>query len=173
MIIIKLRKFCVAAFVMLAVASLLGTQAAQAGENTIIQASKRAYKVTAVVEPDLCIALSLGSCSEVGATGPAAAGNDFIVGTHFYVTGSLGAIGGLGELDFNVTTITSPSGNAPDFLRTGACAPCFSEPQPGVYRMAIRPSGSSNWSSGTYMLLLDVNIAPGVTVSMLLPVKIP
>ena len=93
MIIIKLRKFCVAAFVMLAVASLLGTQAAQAGENTIIQASKRAYKVTAVVEPDLCIALSLGSCGDVGATGPAAAGNDFIVGQLLMPSVLFGGVG--------------------------------------------------------------------------------
>jgi hypothetical protein len=106
---------------------------------------------------------SLGS----GSIGPAADGNTSIVAVYI----QLGTVG-LAASAFSLGSITNPAGVTPAFVSTATCPACFAEPQPGVYRLAVRPS-FGNWGGGSYVVLLTVTKPAGTTVEIVVPIDIP
>jgi hypothetical protein len=70
-------------------------------------------------------------------------------------------------------SITNPApGVTPAFVSTATCPACFAEPQPGVYRLAVRPSFGT-WGGGSYVVLLTVTKPTGTTVEIVVPIDIP
>ena len=106
-------------------------------------------------------------CSGSGSVGPAASGNASIVTIYYQGTSA-----GLAESSFSFGSITNPGGVTPAFVSSVTCAACFSEQQPGVYRLAARPA-AGNWAGGTYVVLLTVTRPAGGSVSMMVPIDIP
>lgn len=122
-------------------------------------------QTTVLVDVNLCSFAST-RCTDSGSVGVAADGNDSVVGILVQIPNT-----GLGETAFSLGSITNPGGVTPTFVTTAACASCFSEPQPGVYRLAARPA-KGNWASGSYTVLLTV-ATPGPDKTVVIPIDIP
>lgn len=119
------------------------------------------------VDTKLCDGVST-MCSGSGSVGAAANGNTSIVAIYYQ-----GATAGLSAANFTLSSITNRgSGVTPAFVSTAVCAACFLEVQPGVYRLAARPS-SGNWGGGTYVVLLTVTRPAGASVNVMVPIDIP
>ena len=106
-------------------------------------------------------------CSGSGSVGAAANGNASIVAIYYR-----GTTAGLTGANFTINSITNPGGVTPVFVSAAICAACFAEPQPGVYRLAARPS-FGNWAGGTYVVLMTITRPAGGSVTMMVPVDIP
>ena len=120
-----------------------------------------------LVDVDHCTQSST-LCLGSGSIGPAADGNTSIVAVHI----QLGTVG-LAASAFSLGSITNPApGVTPAFVSTATCPACFAEPQPGVYRLAVRPP-FGNWGSGSYVVLLTVTKPTGTTVEIVVPIDIP
>jgi hypothetical protein len=119
------------------------------------------------VDTKLCNGVST-MCSGSGSVGAAASGNTSIVAIYYQ-----GTTAGLTEANFALSSITNRGlGVTPAFVGTAACAACFLEVQPGVYRLAARPT-ASNWGGGTYVVLLTVTRPVGGSVNVMVPIDIP
>ena len=119
------------------------------------------------VDTKLCDAVST-MCSDSGSVGAAANGNTSIVAIYYQ-----GATAGLTEANFSLSSITNRgAGVTPVFVSTATCAACFAEVQPGVYRIAARPS-FGNWGGGTYVVYLTVTRPAGGSVNVMIPIDIP
>ena len=154
----------------LAVTAWLTPAIAEAGDTTIIPGNN----LDVFVDIDTC-AQSFTWCSDSGSVGPAAAGNDSVVGVYVHVKNASGApVGGLPETVFSLSSITNPSpGVTPAFVGTAVCAACIAEQQTGVYRLAARPS-FGNWGAGTYVVVLELGSVPGAPVfQTVVPIDIP
>lgn len=159
--------------VVLAFAALLvsAANAAQAAETLVV--SGRFLDV--FVDLDAC-EQGFTLCTDSGSVGPAADGNDSVVVVVIHVKGPLGnPVGGLLETDFSLGSITNSfPGVTPGFVDTLTCVSCFSEPQTGVYRLAVRPIiVGTNWGHGTYMTLLEVIVPSGAVRQVVVPFDIP
>ena len=107
-------------------------------------------------------------CSGSGSVGAAANGNTSIVAIYYQ-----GATAGLTAGNFTLSSITNRgSGVTPAFVSTAVCAACFSEVEPGIYRLAARPS-FGNWGGGTYVVLMTVTRPVGGSVNVMVPIDIP
>lgn len=107
-------------------------------------------------------------CSGSGSVGPAADGNASIVAVYYH-----GVTAGLTESNFSLSSVTNRApGVTPQFVGAVTCAACFAEVQPGVYRLAARPS-SGNWGGGTYVVVLTVTRPNGASTSVMVPIDIP
>ena len=106
-------------------------------------------------------------CSGSGSVGSAANGNASIVAIYYQ-----GATSGLTLANFALSSVTNPGGVTPAFVSSVSCAACFSEQQPGVYRLAARPA-FGNWAGGTYVALMTVTRPTGSSVTMMIPIDIP
>lgn len=122
-------------------------------------------KTTVLVDVKLC-GWSPTLCTDSGSVGVAAAGNNSVVGIIVQIPNV-----GLPETAFSLGPVTSPGGVTPEFVTTTVCPSCFAEPQPGVYRLAARPS-SGNWASGSYVVFLTV-ATPGPDKTVVVPIDIP
>ncbi len=112
-------------------------------------------------------------CSGSGSIGPAADGNDSIVMVTIHLRApSGGPITGLAETSFNTLAITNPGGVTPVFVRTATCAACFAEPEPGVYRLALRPAFGL-WSAGSYVTVVEVGGGGGNSTAEVISIDIP
>lgn len=140
-----------------------------AGDTTVVTSGRVAFAV--LVDEDMCVAPGISMCVDTGSAVPAASGNSSVVGIHVHLRNRNGPITGLAELDFEVYAVTNPNGTSPVFARTGLCASCFSEPQPGVYRLAIKPA-NGNWITGTWVTKLEVSLPNGVAETII-PIDIP
>lgn len=70
--------------------------------------------------------------------------------------------------------MTKPTGNSSVFARTGACTSCFAEPGPGVYRLALIPSGvGGTQGTGAYVAPLEVTLPSSAVASTITPIDIP
>jgi hypothetical protein len=119
------------------------------------------------VDTKLCDGVST-MCSDSGSVGAAANGNTSIVAIYYQ-----GATAGLTAVNFTLSSITNRgSGVTPAFVSTALCAACFAEEQPGVYRLAARPT-ASNWGGGTYVVLMTVTRPVGGSVNVMVPIDIP
>ena len=107
-------------------------------------------------------------CSGSGSVGPAANGNASIVAIYYQ-----GATSGLTLANFALSSVTNPGGVTPAFISSVSCVACFSEQQPGVYRLAARPAAATNWAGGTYVVLLTVTRPTGGSVTTMIPIDIP
>ena len=107
-------------------------------------------------------------CSGSGSVGPAANGNASIVAIYYQ-----GATSGLTLANFSLSSVTNPGGVTPAFISSVSCVACFSEQQPGVYRLAARPAAATNWAGGTYVVLLTVTRPTGGSVTTMIPIDIP
>jgi hypothetical protein len=105
-------------------------------------------------------------CSGSGSVGPAANGNASIVVIYYQ-----GTTPGLAESNFSFGSVTNPGGVTPALVGSAACAACFSEQQPGVYRFAVRPA-AGNWSGGTYVVVMTATRPAGGSVSIMVPIDI-
>ncbi|MGF1630136.1 MAG: hypothetical protein ACFCUT_11760 [Kiloniellaceae bacterium] len=128
----------------------------------------------AVLDVDHCDSAGSVLCGGSGSSGAAAVGNDSVIAVYVQVKLANGLpVGGLAESAFATYAIANPPlGVSPAFVSSAVCAACFAEQTTGVYRLAMRPS-SGNWSSGTYVVLLQVTGSGGATRQLLLPVDIP
>lgn len=106
-------------------------------------------------------------CSGSGSVGPASAGNASIVAFYYH-----GSTAGLTQTNFSISSVTNPGGVTPVFVSAATCPACFAEPQPGVYRLAMRPA-FGNWAGGTYVVLLTVTRPTGASTTVLVPIEIP
>ena len=124
------------------------------------------------VDVDACNS-GLTFCTGSGSSGAAADGNDSIVGITIHVKDGKGSpVSGLAESSFSLRSITNQApGVTPAFVSSNVCSACFAEPQPGVYRLAARPS-SNNWGAGTYTVLLKVSSGGG-SKQAVVPIDIP
>ena len=119
------------------------------------------------VDTKLCDGVST-MCSDSGSVGAATNGNTSIVAIYYQGTSV-----GLTESNFALSSITNRGlGVTPAFVSTITCASCFLEVQPGVYRLAARPS-SGNWGGGTYVVYLTVTRPVGGSVNVMVPIDIP
>ena len=83
-------------------------------------------------------------CTDSGSVGPAVDGNTSIVAVHI----QLGTVG-LAASAFALSSITNAApGVTPAFVSAATCPACFAEPQPGVYRLAVRPPFGT-WGGGS------------------------
>jgi hypothetical protein len=120
-----------------------------------------------LVDVDHCNQIST-LCTDSGSVGPAADGNTSIVAVHI----QLGTVG-LAESAFALSSVTNAApGVTPAFVSTATCPACFAEPQPGVYRLAVRPPFGT-WGGGSYVVLLTVTKPTGNTVEIVVPIDIP
>jgi hypothetical protein len=123
--------------------------------------------ISVVLDVDHCTQSST-LCTGSASVGAAASGNDSIVAVYVQVAAS-----GLAETDFALGSITNAApGVTPAFVTTAVCAACFAEPQPGVYRLAARPSFGF-WGSGTYVVQLTVTLPAGAVRRAVVPIDIP
>jgi hypothetical protein len=106
-------------------------------------------------------------CSGSGSVGAAANGNASIAAIYYH-----GTTAGLTATNFSISSVTNPGGVTPQFVSAATCAACFSEVQPGVYRLAARPS-FGNWAGGTYVVIMTVTRPAGGSTSVLVPLDIP
>jgi hypothetical protein len=107
-------------------------------------------------------------CTGSGSVGPAADGNTSIVAVHI----QLGTVG-LAESAFALSSITNAApGVTPAFVSAATCPACFAEPQPGVYRLAVRPPFGT-WGGGSYVVLLTVTKPTGAPIEIVVPIDIP
>ena len=119
------------------------------------------------VDAKLCDGVST-MCSGSGSVGAAANGNTSIVAIYYQ-----GTTAGLTAANFTLSSITNRgSGVTPAFVSTAICAACFAEVQPGVYRLAARPT-FGNWGGGTYVVYLSVTRPAGGSVNVMVPIDIP
>ncbi len=119
------------------------------------------------VDTKLCDGVST-MCSGSGSVGAAANGNTSIVAIYYQ-----GTTAGLTAANFTLSSITNRgSGVTPAFVSTAICAACFTEVQPGVYRLAARPT-FGNWGGGTYVVYLSVTRPVGGSVNVMVPIDIP
>ena len=119
------------------------------------------------VDTKLCDGVST-MCSDSGSVGAAVNGNTSIVAIYYQ-----GATAGLTAANFTLSSITNRgSGVTPAFVSAALCASCFAEVQPGVYRLAARPS-FGNWGGGTYVVYLTVTRPVGGSVNVMVPIDIP
>jgi hypothetical protein len=119
------------------------------------------------VDTKLCDGVAT-MCSGSGSVGAAASGNTSIVAIYYQ-----GTTAGLTAANFALSSITNRGlGVTPGFVSTAVCAACFSEVQPGVYRLAARPT-SGNWGGGSYVVLLTVTRPVGGSVNVMVPIDIP
>ena len=120
-----------------------------------------------LVDVDHCMQSST-LCLGTGSVGPAADGNTSIVAVHIH----LGTVG-LAASAFSLSSITNPApGVTPAFVSATTCPACFAEPQPGVYRLAVRPPFGT-WGGGSYVVLLTVMKPTGTPVDIVVPIDIP
>ena len=112
-------------------------------------------------------------CSGSSSSGAAAAGNDSIVEVIVHVKRPNGTpFAGLAESAFSLTSITNRgTGITPAFVNSAVCSACFLEVEPGVYRLAARPS-SGDWGEGTYTVLLKATNG-NATRQTVVPIHIP
>ena len=154
--------------VLLAALAFLAGAPAQSAETLVVPG----HFLDVFIDMDHCEWLS-SLCIGSGSFGPAADGNDSVVVIAVHVKGPLGnPISGLAEADFALFPITNPGGSDPVFVGSATCAACFAEPQPGVYRFAVR-TASGTWSLGTFMTLLDVTYPSGASRQTVIPIDIP
>lgn len=106
-------------------------------------------------------------CSGSGSVGPSASGNASIAAFYYH-----GTTAGLAQMNFTLSSVTNPGGVTPAFVSAATCPACFAEPQPGVYRLAVRPA-FGNWAGGTYVVLLTVTRPTGGSTTALVPIDIP
>ena len=119
------------------------------------------------VDTKLCDGVAT-MCSGSGSVGAATNGNTSVVAIYYQ-----GALAGLTEANFAPSSITNRgSGVTPAFVSTAVCAACFAEVQPGVYRLAARPT-SRNWGGGSYVVYLSVTRPAGGSVNVMVPIDIP
>jgi hypothetical protein len=119
------------------------------------------------VDTKLCDGVAT-MCSDSGSVGAATNGNTSIVAIYYQ-----GTTAGLTAANFTLSAITNRGlGVTPAFVGTATCASCFAEVQPGVYRLAARPT-ASNWGGGTYVVYLTVTRPVGGSVSVMVPIDIP
>lgn len=125
-----------------------------------------------IVDVDACLQ-GYDFCTDSGSSGPAADGNDSVVSVVIQVTRNNGTpVSGLLETAFSISSITnSGPGVSPVFVPLASCVSCFMEPEPGVYRLATRPS-FGNWGDGTYVALVAVT-SGAVTRQTIIPIDIP
>ncbi|NIA69225.1 hypothetical protein HBA54_11550 [Pelagibius litoralis] len=112
-------------------------------------------------------------CTGSSSSGEAAAGNDSIVEVIVHAKRPNGTpFAGLAESAFSLTSITNQgAGVTPVFVGSAICAACFLEVEPGVYRLASRPSFGT-WGAGTYSVLLKVTNG-NATRQVVVPIHIP
>lgn len=145
---------------------LLGALVAQGGAvaQTMVVASG---VPRIIVDTKLCDGVAT-MCSSSGSVGAAASGNTSIVAIYYQ-----GTTAGVTAANFALSSITNRgSGVTPAFVSTAVCASCFTEVQPGVNRLAARPS-FGNWGGGTYVVLLTVTRPVGGSVNVMVPIDIP
>lgn len=156
-------------FLALLFTALLAGGNAKAAETLVIPGPN----LDVFVDIDTC-AQGFTWCSGSGSVGPAADGNDSVVGIVIHVKRNNGSpVTGAPETFFALTTITSPSGLTTGFVDSVTCAACFAEPVPGVYRLAARPNSGGDWMDGTYMLLLEFGPAGTPFFQTVIPLDIP
>lgn len=146
---------------LVALTGMFSTGPAWSDDTLVIHGTK----ITAFVDVDTC-GWSPTWCGGSGSVGAAASGNDSVVSIVVHVPSV-----GLAETAFSLGSITNPGGVTPAFVTTATCPACFAEPQPGVYRLAARPS-FGNWATGTYTVLLTV-ATPGPDKKVVVPIDIP
>lgn len=127
-------------------------------------------RLNVIVDMDACDNTSLTLCSGTGSTSGATASNNAVAIVHVHVHLPNGSpISGLTQSDFRLTAITNGgSGVTPGFVASATCGACFAEPEPGVYRLAARPT-FGDWGDGSYVTLLDVSIPSGNTRQTIIP----
>ena len=159
------KHICVSALLSTAIL-LLGALVAQG--SAVAQTLVVAGGVPRIfVDTKLCDGTAM-MCSGSGSVGAAANGNTSIVAIYYQ-----GATAGLTAANFTLSSITNRgSGVTPAFVSTAVCASCFAEVQPGVYRLAARPT-SGNWGGGTYVVLMTVTRPVGGSVNVMVPIDIP
>jgi len=125
-----------------------------------------------IVDVDACLQ-GFDFCTDSGSSGPAADGNNSVVSVVIQVTRNNGTpVSGLLETNFSISSITnSGPGVSPVFVPLASCVSCFMEPEPGVYRLAARPS-FGNWGDGTYVALIEV-ASGAVARQTIIPIDIP
>jgi len=132
-----------------------------------------ARNLNAIVDVDHCSIFGSTLCSGSGSVGAAASSNDSIVSVIIHATAPNGTpMTGLPELNFNIFSVTNASGAPLVFVRAAVCAACFAEPEPGVYRFAVRPS-AGNWGAGTYIQRIEVTALGGAARQIVIPIDIP
>lgn len=144
--------------------------------NTIANAQTAivaAPNLNGIVDIDHCDIGGSTLCTGSSSVGAATDSNDSIVSVVIHVSNNRGnPVSGLAELDFTIHSVTNPGGTPLVFVRAAACAACFAEPEPGVYRFAVRPS-TGNWDAGTYVQRIEVVGGGGtVTRQIVIPVDI-
>lgn len=164
-----MRNLCASVSFALAASAALLTQAgpALAGPSAVFT-----NNLDVLVHVDHC---GQGStlCTGSGSSGAAADGNDSIVEVIVHAKLPNGThLAGLAESAFSLAAVTNRgTGSPPVFVNSAACAACFLEVEPGVYRLAVRPS-SGNWGEGTYTVLLKVTNG-NATRQVAVPIHIP
>ena len=155
--------------ILLFTALLATTTTAKAADTLVVPGNN----LDVFVDIDTC-AQGFTWCSGSGSVGPAAAGNDSVVGVVIHVKRNNGTpVSGAPENFFALSSITNPApGVTPVFVDSVTCPACFSEPETGVYRLAARPS-SGNWGEGTYMVLLEFGPAGTPFFQTVVPFDIP
>ena len=143
--------------------------------STIANAETRVVSgtnLTVVIDLDACD-FGYDFCTDSGSSGAAADGNDSVVSVVVQVTRNNGnPVAGLSESDFSMSAITNAGpGVSPVFVDTASCASCFMEPEPGVYRLAVRPT-FGNWGDGTYVAMIVVS-SGAVSRQTIIPIDIP
>ena len=156
----KMRK-TILSLMTISMAASLRPDALLAGDTVVATR----LKTTVLVDVGTC-SWSPTWCIDSGSVGTAAAGNNSVVGVVVQVPNA-----GLAETAFSLGSISNPGGVTPSFVPSTACASCFSEVQPGVYRLAARPA-FGNWASGSYTVLLTV-ATPGPDKTIVIPIDIP
>ena len=145
---------------------LLAQASAALAENTRVYTRN----LDVYIQADYC---GQGGAICAGATDAASSSNDHVVEVIVHANMANGtSVAGLTENDFSLASITNRGTGVPlVFVSTATCSACFVEVEPGVYRLAIRPS-SGNWGEGTYTALLTVT-SGAFTRSAVIPIQIP
>jgi len=126
--------------------------------------------ITVIVDEDVCAVPALLPCVQTGSAVPAADMNDSIVRLSVQLIKPNGVpFTGLTQSDFTVLTKEIPSGTGVSFA---SCVACFTDLSAGVYRLFVEPIPGTFWSTGSYILQLQI-AAPGATLHTLFRVEIP
>ena len=153
---------------LLAAAAFLTCASAQAQQTLVVNSRH----LDVLVDVDVCGQVA-AMCTDSGSVGPAADGNDSVVSIHVYVKEPSGVpVTGLLDIDFAMFAVTN-AGGTPTFIGPPFCPGCFAEPDPGIYRLAVRPGGGGNWSAGSYVVLIEVTYPTGAIRSVAVPIDIP